>query len=48
MSGAEAFRTAVEAADAEALVATLAEDVVFRSPALSNAASARTSSTSSP
>lgn len=29
-----AFRAAVEAADAEALVATLADDVVFRSPAV--------------
>jgi ketosteroid isomerase-like protein len=34
VNGAEAFRKAVEAADAEALVATLADDVVFRSPAV--------------
>ena len=30
----DAFRRAVEARDAEALVATLADDVVFRSPAV--------------
>ena len=34
VTGADAFRAAVEAADADALVATLAEDVVFRSPAV--------------
>ena len=30
----EAFRQAIEAGDADALVATLAEEVVFRSPAV--------------
>ena len=34
MTGADAFRKAIEAGDVEALVATLAEDVVFRSPAV--------------